>query len=225
MQASRLIHMVNKTHRAPSPATSTGSIKAHILVAAKAEFAQYGFEGARMQRVADRAGLPKPNIHYHFKSKQQLYLAVLERIIESWNLAFDQVSETSDPAEALEAFIRQKLKQAQQDPTASRLFANEMIQGAPNLKHYLNTSMRSWVQDRALVIKQWIRAGKIRDVDPERLIFLIWSATQHYADFQVQALCLLNRAEFDDNVLTETADFLVTFILQGCGLATRDRPS
>ena len=70
ISASRIIHMVNKTHRElPAP----GSIKAHILVAAKAEFAQYGFEGARMQRVADRAALPKPNIHYHFKSKQQLY--------------------------------------------------------------------------------------------------------------------------------------------------------
>jgi TetR/AcrR family transcriptional regulator len=85
--------------------------------------------------------------------------------------------------------------------------------------------MRAWVQDRALVIKQWMLAGTIGDVDPERLIFLIWSATQHYADFQVQALSLLNRAEFDDPVLTETADFLVAFILRGCGLAPRDRPS
>ena len=115
ISASRIIHMVNEAHPEPS-AAAPGSIKAHILVAAKAEFAQYGFEGARMQRVADRAALPKPNIHYHFKSKQQLYLAVLERIIESWNLAFDQVSQESDPAEALEAFIRQKLRQAQQDP-------------------------------------------------------------------------------------------------------------
>ena len=131
--------MVNQAFPEPSTATFTGSIKEHILIAAKAEFAQYGFEGARMQRVADRAALPKPNIHYHFKSKQQLYLAVLERIIESWNLAFDQVSQESDPADALEAFIRQKLKQAQQDPAASRLFANEMIQGAPNLKQYLNS--------------------------------------------------------------------------------------
>jgi TetR/AcrR family transcriptional regulator len=98
-----------------------------------------------------------------------------------------------------------------------------MIQGAPNLKHYLNTSMRAWVQDRAKVIKQWMQAGKIQNVDPERLIFLIWSATQHYADFQVQALSLLNRAEFDDPVLTETADFLVTFILRGCGLAPDSR--
>jgi TetR/AcrR family transcriptional regulator len=76
-----------------------------------------------------------------------------------------------------------------------------------------------------LVINQWMAAGKILDVDPERLIFLIWSATQHYADFQVQALSLLNRAEFDDQVLTETADFLVTFILRGCGLAPQGTPS
>jgi TetR/AcrR family transcriptional regulator len=139
--------MVNKTHRElPAP----GSIKARILVAAKAEFAQYGFEGARMQRVADRAALPKPNIHYHFKSKQQLYLACFRahyRILEPGISIRSARHQTQ--RKPLEAFIRQKLRQAQQDPGASRLFANEMIQGAPNLKHYLNTSMRAWVQDRA----------------------------------------------------------------------------
>jgi len=202
----------------PSDSDGSHETKQKILSAAKNEFAQYGFEGARMQRLANRAAIPKPNIHYHFKTKQQLYLAVLEQIIASWNQAFNHATAESDPAEALETFVREKLNQARFDPAASRLFANEMIQGAPNLKHYLSTDMRPWVLDRSHVILAWVRAKKIRPIDPERLIFLVWSATQHYADFQVQALALLNRAEFDDSVAQETADFLVDFVLRRCGL-------
>jgi len=192
--------------------------KDKILSAAKAEFAQFGFEGARMQRVADRAALPKPNIHYHYQTKQRLYQAVLENTIESWNLAFEELDSEVEPAVVLETFIREKLRQAQKDPAASRLFANEMIQGAPNLGPYLHTEMHAWLQARTEILRRWMEDGKMLTVDPERLIFLIWAATQHYADFQVQVLALLNRAQFNDQVAEETANFLVSFILRGCGL-------
>ncbi len=209
----------------PTESEATHQTKQKILSAAKDEFAQFGFEGARMQRLANRADIPKPNIHYHFKTKQQLYLAVLEQIIASWNQAFNHATPESDPAEALELFVREKLNQARFDPAASRLFANEMIQGAPNLKRYLSTDMRPWVLDRAHVILAWVAAKKIRPIDPERLIFLVWSVTQHYADFQVQALALLNRAEFDESVAQETSDFLVDFVLRGCGLQPKANAS
>ena len=54
----------------PSDSDGSHETKQKILSAAKNEFAQYGFEGARMQRLANRAAIPKPNIHYHFKTKQ-----------------------------------------------------------------------------------------------------------------------------------------------------------
>ena len=76
----------------PSDSDGSHETKQKILSAAKNEFAQYGFEGARMQRLANRAAIPKPNIHYHFKTKQQLYLAVLEQIIASWNQAFNHAT-------------------------------------------------------------------------------------------------------------------------------------
>ena len=212
--------MVSTEARSISNRPSSDAIAQRILASAKDEFAQFGYEGARMQRVADRAGVPKPNIHYHYKSKRRLYLAVLETTIESWNRAFNDVDPEANPAEVLEAFIRDKLSQAQQDPAASRVFANEMIQGAPNLNTYLHTDMQAWLQTRTAVIRQWMDQNKMQKVDPERLIFLIWAATQHYADFQVQALALLNRAQFNEQVATETADFLVSFILRGCGLSS-----
>ena len=98
--------MVSTEARSISSRPSSDAIAQRILASAKDEFAQFGYEGARMQRVADRAGVPKPNIHYHYKSKRRLYLAVLETTIESWNRAFDDVDPEANPAEVLEAFIR-----------------------------------------------------------------------------------------------------------------------
>ena len=60
-----------------------------ILLAAQEEFATHGLKGARMQAIADRAGLPKANVHYYFKNKVSLYLAVLNNIIATWDDVFN----------------------------------------------------------------------------------------------------------------------------------------
>ncbi len=189
-----------------------------ILSAAQEEFAAHGFKGARMQAIADRAGLPKANVHYYFKNKSSLYLAVLDRILKSWNDFFNDVSVEDDPALSLDTFIRQKVRLSFEDPTASRLFANEIIQGAPYLSDYLQNVMRPWVAERAEIIKSWVDAGKMPATDPVLLIFMIWAATQHYADFQVQVQIVLDKAEYDEDQINRIADFVATTILKGCGL-------
>jgi len=190
-----------------------------ILNAAEQEFARHGLKGARMQAIADRANLPKANIHYYFKNKDGLYLAVLNNIMVSWNTFFNDVSVDDDPGEALDKFIRQKVELSFEQPTASRLFANEMLQGAPYLSDYLQEVMRPWVQDRADIIKSWIDAGKMRPIDPVLLIFMIWATTQHYADFQVQVLSILNKQTYDETLTEKIADFLSATILCSLGLS------
>lgn len=189
-----------------------------ILAAAEEEFAAHGLKGARMQAIADRAGLPKANVHYYFNNKASLYLAVLDNITESWNDFFNDVTADDDPAEALDTFIREKVRISFENPNASRLFANEIIQGAPYLSDYLRNVLRPWVRDRASIIQAWIDAGKMAPTDPVLLIFMIWAVTQHYADFQVQVLSVLNRAEYEEDMMHEISDFLSRTILGGCDL-------
>jgi TetR/AcrR family transcriptional regulator len=50
------------------------------------------------------------------------------------------------------------------------------------------------------------------------LIFLIWSSTQHYADFEQQILTIMNRADYEEDDITQVTNFLTDFILRGCGL-------
>ena len=97
-----------------------------ILLAAQEEFATHGLKGARMQAIADRADLPKANVHYYFKNKVSLYLAVLDNIIATWDDFLNDVNVDDDPAIALDTFIRAKVRLSFENPTASRLFANEI---------------------------------------------------------------------------------------------------
>jgi TetR/AcrR family transcriptional regulator len=195
-----------------------------ILKAAEREFDQNGFGGARMQRIADRAGLPKANIHYYYRNKQELYEAVLNGIVGMWNEAFDRININDDPATALASYIRTKMDYSRTHPAAARIFTGEIMRGAPHLRRYLRGDLRDWIADRARVIRHWIREGRMDDVDPLHLIFLIWSATQHYADYQVQISALSNKRRLARADYDGAADSLVRIILAGCGLS-RDKRS
>jgi TetR/AcrR family transcriptional regulator len=148
-----------------------------ILQAAEEEFALNGYKGATIQNIAERAGLPKSNVLYYFSNKTRMYSAMFDDILGRWNKVFSDVRPEHDPAEAIASFIRTKVEMSSRYPLASRLFAMEIIQGAPFLMDHLRTNMREWVRGRAEVIQHWIDDGRMADVDPVQLIFLIWSST------------------------------------------------
>lgn len=209
-------------HQTPTGTYRPGAIRdanlQAILEAAEAEFVRHGYRGASFQGIADRAGLPKANVQYYFQRKSYLYLSVLNRIVELWNRQFDQIRADDDPAEALDGFIRTKVRLAFEQPQASKLFAQEIIAGAPHLAQFIASDMRSWLEARERVIRSWIEEDRMAPVEPRLLIFLIWSSTQHYADFDAQVLPLLDRRAYDGELQRRVADFLSAQILRGCGL-------
>ncbi len=189
-----------------------------ILIAAEQEFVLHGYKGTSMQSIADRAQLPKANIHYYFKNKANLYRAVLENITNTWNEALEDMSADMDPAIVLARFIEAKVQLSYTNPNGSKIFAMEIIQGAPHVKDNVSSEQRQWVKEKAAVIQSWIDQGKMRPVDPVHLIFLIWSSTQHYADFNTQVLEIMNRREYDEQEIARISHFLKDMILTGCGL-------
>ncbi|MFC6632884.1 TetR/AcrR family transcriptional regulator [Microbulbifer taiwanensis] len=189
-----------------------------ILAAAEREFALHGFRGTTIQGIAERAELPKSNVLYYFSNKKRIYCALFDSIMERWNAMLSEIEPEDDPALTLARFIHAKVEMSRTHPLASRLFAMEVIQGAPIVKDHLRTTMREWVRDRSGVIQQWIDDGRMAAVDPVQLILLIWSSTQHYADFQAQILLIENKAEYTPEDFDHAADFLTQVILRGCGL-------
>lgn len=197
---------------------SIGAInRAKIMLAAEQEFAIHGFKGTRVQNIADRAGLPKTNILYYFKSKDVLYLALLEEILSLWNSSFDQATGEDDPAEILANYIAEKMEISRLRPDASKIFALEIINGAPNLNEFFKHEHASWMQSRVAVIQQWIDKGKIKALDPYYLLFNIWASSQHYADFSAQITELKGKS-MDQNDFVEATRNLIKLVLSGCDL-------
>jgi TetR/AcrR family transcriptional regulator len=189
-----------------------------ILTAARTEFVLQGYRGATVQSIADRAELPKANILYYFKNKENIYHAVLEDTLEMWDQGIGDIEPNQGPKVAIEKFIAAKVRMSFKEPEASKIYAMEIIQGAPHLKDYARTYQRQWVREKAKLFQQWIDNGEMANVDPIHLIFLIWSATQHYADFDTQILTVMNKADFEEDDIEEVIYFLTNMILRGCGL-------
>lgn len=189
-------------------------------MAAEAEFVLHGYKGTSMQSIADRAGLPKANIHYYFKNKANLYQALLENILERWQELLTDMTEDSDPKEVLSHFIRSKLHMSFTQPISSKIFAMEIIQGAPHIKQYLRDDLRTWVKQKSQVIQHWIDQGKMADIDPTQLIFMIWATTQHYADFNTQVLDVMDREALSEEEMQSISQSVTNMILAGCGLHT-----
>ncbi len=189
--------------------------KKRILDSALSVFSQYGFRGTRIEQVAAAAGLSGTHLLYYFPSKTVLYVAVLERTLEKWLEPLRRLDETMDPRAALTRFIVAKVRMSARDPRASRLFAMEMLQGAPHTKAILNGPLAALVTEKAAVIERWIAAGHLAPIDPKHLIFAIWSTTQHYADFAVQVRALSGRGLKDAQFRKETEAALIRILLDG----------
>jgi TetR/AcrR family transcriptional regulator len=164
-----------------------------ILAAALEVFAQHGFRGSTIDRIAARAGLSKPNLLYYFPSKEAIYVAVLEDILAFWLEPLAALDRQGDPIEELGRYISAKLRMARTRPEASRLFANEILAGAPLIGDFLAGPLKTLVDEKAAVIAEWIGEGRLRPVDPRHLIMSIWAVTQHYADFDVQVQAVLDQ--------------------------------
>ena len=194
-----------------------------ILEAAEAVFAEYGFKGATTGKIADRAGIPKANLHYYFPTKELLYRQVVENIFHIWLDAANTFDDCDNPEEALTSYISAKMDISRQHPMGSKVWANEILHKAPVIQDYLETTLDEWTKSRISVIERWIKEGKMAPVDPRTLLYMIWATTQHYADFNHQIETLNAGKPLSDEQFETAKKTVVGIILAGVGIR-RARP-
>ncbi|EKO3405157.1 TetR family transcriptional regulator C-terminal domain-containing protein [Vibrio fluvialis] len=185
-----------------------------ILQAAADEFVKHGYKGTSVQAIADRVNLPKANILYYFKSKTGLYKALLQDILTLWNEGFSESAIDSSPQAVLRNYIVGKMRYSRTHPQESKIFAQEIIQGAPVIRDEIQFPVVNWAAGKASVINAWVEQGLIRPVDPLHLLFLIWGATQFYADFDTE-IQLIKGAPMSEEEFEQAQQFLVDMILRG----------
>ena len=179
-----------------------------ILEAALVVFSQFGFRGSTLDQIAKEAGLSKPNLLYYFKSKEAIFTEVLEGLLDTWLDPLREMKEDGDPIEEILAYMKRKLQMSRDFPRESRLFANEIIQGAPRMMHAIEGELKELVDEKVQIIRKWSADGRIAETDPYHLIFSIWSLTQHYADFDVQVRAILR--EDTDEIFDEAETYLTS---------------
>ncbi|WP_298430601.1 TetR family transcriptional regulator C-terminal domain-containing protein [uncultured Jannaschia sp.] len=165
--------------------------RARILDAGLDVFAAEGFRGATLDGIASAAGLSKPNLLYYFAGKDAVYTALLDQLLDTWLDPLRALDPGGVPLDEMLGYVRRKLVLARDFPRESRLFAGEILRGAPVMGAALAGDLRRLVDDRAGVIGGWMEAGRLAQSDPHHLIFSIWALTQHYADFDVQVRAVL----------------------------------
>lgn len=186
-----------------------------ILAAALEAFSTHGFAGTTLDEIATGAVMSKPNLIYYFASKDEIYRAVLSRTLENWLEPLRALDPEGEPLEEIRGYIHRKLEMSRDRPLESRLFAGEILAGAPLIQDVLAGDLKALVDEKVAVIRDWIAAGKLAVHDPYHLIFAIWAMTQHYADFDVQVQAVLGYGTRETDPYFGARQFMEDVILRG----------
>ncbi len=207
----------------PAIKTLTKTRKSHIreantrqiIQAAEALFAEKGFNGTSTQEIADKAGLPKANVHYYFKTKRDLYMVVLQDILDAWMHDADIFKTSSDPEEVFRQYIQAKMQHSFSRPKGSKVWAMEIIQGGPVMGKEIQKALVSWDKLVKQKIQSWIDEGLIQAVNPQSLLNMIWSSTQYYADYDYQIRALNGNKKLSAAQRQQATDDVTQMILNG----------
>lgn len=187
-----------------------------ILEAALDVFSSHGFRGSTIDQIAEQAGLSKPNLLYYFRTKEAIHRRLIDRLLENWLAPLREMKADGDPVSEIKSYIRRKLELSRDYPRESRLFANEILQGAPRIQSELQ-DLKVLVDEKAQIIRKWSKTGKLKDCDPHHLIFSIWATTQHYADFDTQVQVVLGDVGRGAGRFEDAARFLDQLFIEGLG--------
>ena len=189
-----------------------------ILLAAEKIFAEKGYGSTAMADIAAEVQLPRSNLHYYFTTKSELYSAVLFDLLEVWKQDALSFETFDDPRVVLSSYIRAKMQRSRTRPYGSKVWANEIIHGAPTLGEALDESLYDWAKMKEAKIRQWVEDKRILPVEPASLLYMIWASTQHYADFASQICRVTGRSRLVKADYEEAGEQLISIILKGCGL-------
>lgn len=186
-----------------------------IIDAALEVFSTYGYRGSTIDQVSQAAEMSKSSVFYYFGSKTEIYVELLTTTLKDWLEPLRLLNADGDPADEIWAYVERKLELSRSNPKASRLFANEVLHGAPNIMDIINGELKTLVDEKCQIIKRWVDQGLLVDVSPHHLIFMIWASTQHYADFEVQVDALIEGCDDRNVCFNDAKATLKTVFLNG----------
>lgn len=149
------------------PATAVDSSRQRLFQAAAAEFAQQGFAGGNVDRIAKAAGLNKAMIYYHFQNKAELYREILRDMFRSVEARVRQTAESGAPPDLkVRAFVEAIALEAEARPHFPPIWFREIADGGTHLDHDTVSRIANIVRMLAGIIQEGVAAGRFRPVSP-----------------------------------------------------------
>ena len=190
-------------------------LEQEILEAAKRLFAQRGYGGVSLDHIAREVGTAKQNLLYYFSSKEGLYRRVLHGVLDVWLSYMAAIAENADhPETALRKYIAGKLRFSREHPYDSRVYANEVILGAPLFAQEIRDRVVPALQADIAVFNRWAELGICRPIDAAHLMVVLWASTQAYADFASQISLVLGKPELEPSDFAAAENLLVDMVLR-----------
>ncbi len=189
-----------------------------ILRATAKLLVTHGFQGTRMEDIAQAADIPRPNLYYYFPSRNHIYRRIINDLRSEWIRAMEQITVDKEPAEAIRGYIHAKIEYSRKHPAASRIFADEVIRGSGILTEAENEEIRKLTDEKCAVLESWMDQEKMERVDARHFFFLVWGATQYYADFEQQIKNVLGIKRLTRAHFNKATDTITRIILKGCSL-------
>lgn len=150
-----------------------------ILAAAEHLFASQGFDAVSISAIAQRAGVSKANIFYHFSSKRSLYLSVLAQACkESGSLLVDMETDPASFDDKLRRYASRHLSSILEHEQFSRLILRELVENGPQSGQELAQQGFGENFSRLVNIMRTAQTtGELRhDVDPAMAAVLLIAA-------------------------------------------------
>lgn len=189
-----------------------------ILDAAEEQFAIHGFNGVSLESIASSIGMTRHSLLYYYSTKEQLYIAVLDRVLELWLEDMNSISVGDDPEQALSQYIAVKMRFSHDQPSGSKVFTQEVSAGAPYYKDAIEQRVKPVLERDLSTLKIWAEQGKIQSIDFMHMMFLIWAATQAYADLAPQFALLMGKEKMGLEDYDNAAKLLTQWVLLGLQL-------
>lgn len=156
------------------------SAERRILRAAREEFINTGLLGARMQRIADNAGVNKALLHYYFRSKDKLYEAALTEILSDILSSLDEqirkAGDSTDLRSLIEIVVKTYINAISKDPDIPKLILRELVDGGKMIPVILSGMMAhsGEITNKITELARLeIRKSKVRKIDPIHVIMNI----------------------------------------------------
>lgn len=150
-----------------------------ILAAARTVFTRKGMAAARMQEVADEAGINKALLHYYFRDKQRLFEGVFEGSAhKQFDCIWASLKESLGLFEGIRSFVAAYMDRMIEDPLLPLFIAQEMNRDPEGLRPFIDRGMKS--RQRFVKLVEEARArGEIIDIDPRELLVNMMALCAH----------------------------------------------